>query len=138
MNWAQEGLWGLFAAGFVSATVFPASSELLFLGYLSQFPHHAWAAFSFVSLGNILGGLSSVFIGRRFPNKYTPPPNIQSFLTRYGALSLFFSWLPIVGDVLCLTAGWLRLSVVPVVCWLSIGKCVRYGGLMLLFYNAPT
>ena len=29
---------------------------------------------------------------------------------RYGSPVTFFAWLPLVGDALCVAAGWLRVS----------------------------
>lgn len=54
------------------------------------------------------------------------------WLQRYGAVTLLLSWVPIIGDLLCVLAGWLRMPWVPVAFYLSIGKAVRYVALAWL------
>jgi membrane protein YqaA with SNARE-associated domain len=36
------------------------------------------------------------------------------------------SWLPVVGDALCLRAGWLRLPWASAAAYIAIGKVLRY------------
>ena len=38
---------------------------------------------------------------------------ITHHVQRWGAAALLFSWLPLVGDALCVAAGWLRLHWLP-------------------------
>ena len=35
---------------------------------------------------------------------------IIQLMRRYGSPSLLFAWLPIVGDAICVAAGWLRMN----------------------------
>jgi len=39
---------------------------------------------------------------------------------------LLFAWLPFVGDLLCVAAGWLRLNPWQVAIFMLIGKFARY------------
>ena len=39
---------------------------------------------------------------------------------------LLLSWVPLLGDALCVAAGWLRLAWWPCVLWLTLGKTLRY------------
>ena len=61
----------------------------------------------------------------------------QAWVQRFGAPILLLSWLPVVGDPLCAMAGWLRLSWLPCLIFMVIGKFARYvvlgGALQLLF-----
>ena len=41
---------------------------------------------------------------------------LLAWLTKYGYWSLLFSWLPIIGDPLCLAAGWLRNEIFTFIC----------------------
>ncbi|MCV6589804.1 MAG: DedA family protein [Marinobacterium sp.] len=50
----------------------------------------------------------------------------QRWLERFGPLALLMAWLPIVGDPLCLMAGWLRLNWVSSLVMITAGKTVRY------------
>ncbi|HAW21000.1 MAG TPA: hypothetical protein DCX14_12530, partial [Flavobacteriales bacterium] len=63
MDWIEIGLVGLFIAAFLSATIIPFSSELLFLAFLSSgFP--LLSCVIVASAGNTLGGMSSYGLGR--------------------------------------------------------------------------
>jgi membrane protein YqaA with SNARE-associated domain len=49
-----------------------------------------------------------------------------STLQKYGGITLLLAWVPIIGDPLCVAAGWLRLN--PWLCalFIAIGKFARY------------
>lgn len=49
-----------------------------------------------------------------------------AWFRRFGPPALLLSWLPGVGDPLCAVAGWLRLPFWPSVCYMAIGKFLRY------------
>lgn len=49
----------------------------------------------------------------------------MGWLKRYGAATLLLSWMPVIGDLLCLLAGWMRISRGPVL-FLCLGKALRY------------
>jgi membrane protein YqaA with SNARE-associated domain len=120
----SASLWTLFASSFLAATLLPGGSEAVLFGVLKLHPGQLWAALAVATLGNTLGGLSSYLIGRLIPQKHT----IKGLATvqRYGAPVLLLSWVPLIGDPLCVAAGWLRLN--PWWSALSIagGKFVRY------------
>jgi len=50
----------------------------------------------------------------------------QSWLKKYGSTALLLSWVPLIGDPLCLLAGWLRLNTMLCLVFIFIGKAVRY------------
>src|SRR5437868_9021775 len=39
---------------------------------------------------------------------------------------LFRSWAPVIGDPLCVVAGWLKMPFWPCVFYMAIGKFLRY------------
>jgi len=45
---------------------------------------------------------------------------------RYGSPALLLSWVPIVGDPLCVAAGWLRLNPWLATLFIALGKFARY------------
>jgi membrane protein YqaA with SNARE-associated domain len=124
----EHGLWGLFAASFLASTVVPFSSEAVLFGYLKLYPHEFVAAILVATLGNTLGGLSSYWFGRLLPVRIEKKldPRALEKLRRYGSPLTFFAWLPIVGDALCVGAGWLRLNWVAVTIWMTAGRVIRY------------
>lgn len=134
LDWQNFGIFGIFLSGFLAASVLPANSEIVFLAYVSQYPHQLWIAWFAASLGNSLGGVTSFWLGRIFPQKAIFSPKVGAFLQQFGAMSLFFSWLPIVGDGLCVAAGWFRLSFWRCFLFLALGKSLRYALLALPFW----
>lgn len=127
-------LWLLFLSSFTSATILPGSSEVLLTALLVDGSWSAWVLWGSATSGNVLGSLLTFYMGyfihSRKPLVLTDNKRhqqVHQFITRWGWCCLFFSWLPVFGDIICLLAGWLRLN--P---WLSffailIGKAFRYG-----------
>ena len=120
----EAGLWGLFASAFVSATILPGSSEVVLIGLLAKYPDTFWAAIAVATVGNTLGGVSSYWLGRLLPNK--AEGRAIGWARRYGMWSLLFSWVPVIGDALCVAAGWLRFNAWTCTLLLTIGKLFRY------------
>lgn len=119
-------LWlgGLFTSAFLSATVLPGNSEAALVAALHFKPSLGLLAVAVASVGNILGGLLTVWLGRKLPP--APQKPWLDRLQRLGPISLLLSWVPVVGDALCGVAGWLRWSWLPVMVYLAIGKILRY------------
>jgi membrane protein YqaA with SNARE-associated domain len=93
-------------------------------GVLAHYPAQLWPALGIATLGNTLGGLSSYLIGRVLPPKKDLPglPAVQ----KYGSPVLLLSWVPILGDPLCVAAGWLRLDPWRATLFIALGKFARY------------
>ena len=135
----EDRLWIMFASAFLSATVLPGNSEIIFLTLITPL---VWAGTHYLSVdiqsllwtavaGNTLGSLTTYALGRWLPTFNTPPQNakliwILEKTRRHGSIMLFFSWLPVVGDVFCAVAGWLRLNWVMCLIFMTLGKIVRY------------
>jgi membrane protein YqaA with SNARE-associated domain len=123
----EMGLWGLFFAAFISATVLPGGSEVVLIGFLAKYPDAILQAVGVATIGNTLGGLTSYWIGRRLPEgKNLAKGRAVAWLKKYGVWSLLFSWVPLFGDALCVAAGWLRVNVWAALVLFAIGKLVRY------------
>lgn len=130
----ETGLAGLFASALLAATLLPGGSELAFAAYVQWQPDSGWLALCAATIGNTLGGLTSVWLGRRLPAAPAGRqfPRLDGWMQRYGALTLILSWLPIVGDALCVLAGWRRVPWLPAAGWMFLGKGLRYLALLLL------
>lgn len=127
MDWlfSPEGSLGsLLIASFLASTLIPLSSEAALFAVLKLHDDLLWPALGIATLGNTLGGLSSYLIGRTIGRK--KPLSHVEMVRRYGAPVLLFAWLPVVGDALCVAAGWVRLSWVAVAFYQAIGRFVRY------------
>ncbi|EOC1531843.1 DedA family protein [Cronobacter turicensis] len=118
----------LFTSSFLSATLLPGSSEAVLVALLVSVKTAPWLLVLTATIGNSLGGLTNVILGRLFPLRESSrwQERAQGWLQRFGAPALLVSWLPLVGDLLCLLAGWLRLPWGPVIFFLCLGKALRY------------
>ena len=56
----------------------------------------------------------------------------MEWLKKYGYWSLLLSWLPFIGDPLCLAAGWLRMHFWWCTAVILTGKALRYMALALI------
>ncbi len=120
----EAGLWALFASSFLAATLLPGGSEAVLFGVLALHPAEYWPALAVATAGNTLGGMSSYLVGRVIPQKKALPglPSLQ----KYGTPALILSWVPILGDPLCVAAGWLRLNPWLSAAFMALGKFGRY------------
>ena len=122
-------LLGLFGASFLAATLLPGGSEAVLLVLAHQSAWSPVVLLIVASTGNTLGGLTSYLIGRALPAKTPERPGVARAVERvrrYGAVSLLLSWVPIIGDPLCVAAGWLRINWLPVLLFMAVGKTARY------------
>lgn len=124
----ESGLAGLFAASFIAATLLPLSSEVVLFGFLKLYPGEVPLALAVATLGNTLGGLTSYAVGRLLPERISGKLDARAIekLRRYGSPLAFFAWLPVVGDALCVAAGWLRLNWFAVTAFMAAGRLARY------------
>lgn len=138
--WTEWGLWGLFMASFLAATVLPFSSEAV-LAAMTLGPWSGAALWTVASLGNWLGGMSSYGLGRlgdldRILRWLRTDPakarRMQAWVDRYGFWAALLAWLPVVGDPLALALGLGKARVVPVAVLMFIGKAARYGVVLAL------
>ncbi len=60
----------------------------------------------------------------------------ERLYNKYGALSLAMSWLPIIGDPLCLVGGLFRYSFFRFSILVSVGKLARYTFLAYLILKS--
>ncbi|WP_027857103.1 YqaA family protein [Marinobacterium jannaschii] len=132
-------LAALFVSGFISATLFPGGSEALFIWMLQQPDYTGWQLWGAVSAGNALGGIVTLLMGLWLAARYplrAPDKRWQKqafgWLQRFGPWALLLSWLPLVGDPLCFVAGWLRLNFIFCLLMITLGKAIRYAGLLLI------
>ena len=120
----EAGLWGLLLAAFLSATLLPGGSEVVLIAVLIKHPDLWCPAVLVATVGNTLGSATSFLIGRLIPNKAQNKAMIH--LHKYGYWALLFAWLPLLGDALCVGAGWLRFNPCLSLLMVAVGKFVRY------------
>ena len=127
----------LFIGSFLASTLLPGGSEAMLLLAIHQQPGLREQFWLIATLGNTLGGLSSWLIGwwlaKRFPDAPLHKPQHRRALeriSRRGSPILLFSWLPVIGDPLCLAAGWSGIKLLPATLFIACGKGLRYAALL--------
>jgi len=136
----ESQLWILFTSSFMSATLLPGFSEANII-YLAKTSHHSKEILVGVAtVGNTLGGLTNYLIGilaaKGYRIKYFEKENLQNpmeKIKKYGSFSLIFAWLPVIGDPLCLAAGYLSIAFLPSLLFITLGKLLRYTILITFF-----
>jgi len=117
-------IWSLFISSFLAATLLPGGSEAALFGVLKGYPETLWAALLVATIGNTLGGMFSFGMGWLLPQ--TQQLKHVEKLRRYGTPALLLAWVPLLGDALCLAAGWLRLNPWRAALFMAVGKFARY------------
>ena len=117
-------LWGLFLSSLLGATLLPGGSELVLVGVLKLHPELFWPALLLGTLGNTLGGMISFGMGWMLPQ--TQQLKHVEKVHRYGTPALLLAWAPLIGDALCVAAGWLRLNPLYAALFMLLGKFARY------------
>lgn len=125
----------LFAAAFLSATLFPFQSEAVLFGMLVSERYSVWLLIAVASVGNILGSVANWFLGRFFahfegrrwfPVKREQMAKAEGWYHRYGRWTLLLSWAPVIGDPLTLVAGVLREPLPVFILLVTVAKTARY------------
>ena len=129
----ESDLWVLFVSSFLSATLLPGASEANIVYLVSLGEHSATILVAVATVGNTLGGLTNFVIGglaaKGIVIRYFEREDLRESLSRvrrYGPLALLFAWLPVVGDPLCLAAGYLKMGWWQSVVCIAAGKLARY------------
>jgi len=117
-------LLSLFLGSFFAATLLPGGSEAVLFGVLKSYPETLWSALLIATVGNTLGGMVSFGMGWLLPQ--TQQLKHVEKLRRYGTPALLLAWVPLIGDALCLAAGWLRLNWWQAALFMALGKFARY------------
>jgi len=117
--------YALFIGSFLAATLLPGGSEAALFAVLKAYPETLWIALLVATVGNTLGGMVTFGMGWLLPQ--TQQLKHVEKVRRYGTPMMLFAWVPLIGDALCLAAGWLRLNPLQAALFMAIGKFARYG-----------
>ncbi len=130
----NHGLPALFLLSFLASTLIPLGSEWLLVVLLLNRTNPA-AAVATATVGNWLGASATWAMGvwggpfliRRLLH-ISPAEEERAgrLYGRYGSWSLLLSWLPVIGDPLCLVGGLLRVGFFRFSLLVFIGKLARY------------
>jgi membrane protein YqaA with SNARE-associated domain len=134
-----DGYLALFAVSFAAATLLPLSSELMLTGFATSGAFDVLGLWLVASLGNVGGAIVNWSLGvsfqrwkdhRWFPFTHEQLDRASCFFARYGAWTLLFAWLPVIGDPLTLIAGVLGVRFTLFLALVAIGKAGRYAMLL--------
>jgi membrane protein YqaA with SNARE-associated domain len=124
----------LFVCAFLAATILPLASEAWLVAAALLYPEWRWVFVGVATLGNILGSVTTYWLGARLhdhvsarrPDRSQLHPTAVRLAQRWGPPSLVLSWVPVLGDALVAVAGWLHLPFYACLAWIAFGKTVRY------------
>lgn len=128
------GLFGLFLACLLSATIIPFSSEAIVAGAMAL-GYSTPVIVIVASLGNTVGGMISFYMGwlckwewleRWFKVKREKLESFRGHIEKYGVWAALLTWLPIVGDPLAIAMGFMRLNPLWTCLIMFAGKLLRY------------
>lgn len=128
------GYWGLFLATFLAGSILPFSSELVLSGLLAVGADPNWCLIAATG-GNFLGGMSCFGIGylgktewmvRYLKIRPERIDRMKTFLQGKGALMAFFSFVPMVGDIIAVSLGFMRANIALTAFAMLVGKGLRY------------
>ncbi|MDF1525721.1 MAG: YqaA family protein [bacterium] len=131
----EHGLVALFALSFLASTVLPLGSEWLLVALLLK-GYDPVVSVAVGTAGNTLGALTTYAVGiyggaflikRILRVDDEAREKAQRFYKRYGSWTLFLSWVPFIGDSLCLVGGILRINFWRFFLLVGGGKLFRYG-----------
>lgn len=130
----------LFVLSFLASTLLPVGSEPLLVALLLQ-GADPWVTVGVATAGNTLGActtyavglLGSPFLVRRVLRlDEAAQRKAEALYARLGSWSLLLSWVPVVGDPLCLAGGLFRVHFGRFALLVAAGKLARYAAVALL------
>ena len=125
---------GMFVAAFLAGSFFPFSSEVVMLGLLAAGADPSdlllWG-----TAGNTLGSLFNYAVGSlgkdEWVARYTKvePGKVERgerWVRRYGAWAGLLAWVPLLGSVITVAMGFLRVKLIYAMAAVAVGKYLRY------------
>lgn len=133
------GYVGLFIACFISGTVIPFSSDIILITLVVAGWDYA-LCLAIATAGNGSGGMINYYLGRlgkidrieKYSNiKHEKIMEMKDKMQNKPYMS-FFSWIPIIGNIMVIALGYLRANTAIVAICLYAGKGVRYAIIIFL------
>lgn len=135
MEWLEGlGLLGLFIGTFLAATIFPFSSDALYVGVLLTGISPV-SVLTVGTLGNWLGGVTTYFLGRlakwewvekTFKVKPETLEKQHRYIKKYGVWVALMTWIPFVGDVIAIALGFYKCPAAQSLFLMLVGKFARF------------
>ena len=128
------GLFGLFIGCLLAATIVPFSSEALMAGAM-LLDYDLWVIVLVAALGNTAGGMISFLMGwfckwewleKWFKVKREKLMRVHDRVGKYGLWAALLTWMPVVGDLIAIAMGLIRLNPWWTMLLMFVGKLGRY------------
>jgi membrane protein YqaA with SNARE-associated domain len=136
----HNGLPALFLLSFLASTLLPLGSEWLLVVLIIN-GHSVERVVMVATIGNYLGACTTYVIGvwgsqfvitRILRINENDLARAHSVYRKYGSWSLLLSWLPVVGDPLCLLGSLFKIRFFRYSLLVFSGKLARYVAVALL------
>ncbi len=130
----EHGLWGMFIGAFLAGSIVLINSEIVMLALLAA-GLDPDSLLLFATLGNTLGGLLNYGMGTLGREEWIErfvkikPEKLERgkrYVRRYGAWAGLLSWVPVVGELVTVALGYLRVNAVASALSITVGKFLRY------------
>lgn len=135
MEWLEGlGLMGLFLGTFLAATIFPFSSDALYLAVLAATGNPV-GCLLIGTLGNWLGSVVTYWIGwigkwewieKWFKVRPETLLKQKEKIDRYGVWLALTAWIPFIGDVIAIALGFYKTRPGWTMVLLLAGKFARF------------
>jgi membrane protein YqaA with SNARE-associated domain len=139
--------FNLFFLSFLSSTLLPGGSEVYLIWLLQDTQLNPLILLVTATTGNSLGGFSNWIIGYLIINNIFTALKLQkkqknkqyhiaeAWIKQWGYTILLLSWMPIIGDLICLVAGVYKLNAYRCIIYIFTGKFFRYLALIFITQN---
>ena len=144
----NTGLMSLFIGSVLASTILPGGVEVLLYFLAKSGEYSVVELLVTATIGNSLGGIITFVMGgllyrgvNRFASSRANSKRAwfkldESSVERarkWGIPVLLLSWMPVIGDPLCIAGGYLRFAFWPSCIAIALGKFGRYVVLLWLF-----
>lgn len=139
----HNGLPALFVLSFIASTLLPLGSEWLLVLLIIN-GHSVESVVTVATIGNYLGACTTYIIGiwgsqfvitKILRMNEHDLARAHALYRKYGSWSLLFSWLPVVGDPLCLLGGLFKIRFIRYSALVFSGKLARYVAVALITFT---
>jgi membrane protein YqaA with SNARE-associated domain len=124
----------LFSTAFIAASLLPGSPDAVLAVMVSR-EANIPLCILVATIGSYLGACLNYALGRgvhqlKFLERFSPKnkeleKSWQRYL-KYGQVTLFFSWVPFIGDSFTFLAGYLKLNLTVFSIWVLAGRLFRF------------